>query len=145
MDHEFNYFNSPLLARTLQDIKEMSKQSSDNYGCYREPLLNIKLDHIVVDELHLLLRITDILTANLITEVIEWDMEENTENSQNKYTHLNKLVSCIRSTGVSFKIWTKKNVDGKKSNLPDWTSLMRNDKKNTSKQTSRENVRLSLA
>ena len=84
MDREFNYFNSPPLARILQDIKEMSKKSRDNYGCCREPLLNIELDHIVVDELHLLLRITDILTANLITEVIDWVIEETYKTAKKK-------------------------------------------------------------
>ena len=56
-----------------------------------EPLLNIDLDHIIVDELHLLLRITDILTSNLITEAIEWDVEENIENKNQQQTHLNML------------------------------------------------------
>ena len=129
MDHHFNDFNSPSLARTLQEVKEMSKKSRDNYGCCKEPLLNIELDHIVVDELHLLLRITDVLTANLITEVTEWDIQANLENKQNKDTHLNKVVSCIRSCGVSFSVWRKKNADGKENNVHDWTSLMGNDKK----------------
>ena len=122
MDHHFNDFNSHPLARTLQEVNEMSKKSKDNYGCCQEPLLNIELDH-------LLLRITDILTANLITEVIEWDIEEYLENKKNKDAHLNKLVSSIRSCGVSFSVWKKKNADGKESNVHDWTSLMGNDKK----------------
>ena len=37
----------------------MSKKSKDDYGCCKEPLLDIELDHVIVDELHLLLRITD--------------------------------------------------------------------------------------
>ena len=37
----------------------MSKKSKDDYGCGKETLLDIELDHIIVDELHLLLRITD--------------------------------------------------------------------------------------
>ena len=40
-------------------MKEMFKKSKDDYGCCKEPLLDIELDHIIVDELHLLLRITD--------------------------------------------------------------------------------------
>ena len=108
MDHHFNDFNSHPLARTLQEVKEMSKKSKDNYGCCQEPLLNIELDHIVVDELHLLLRITDILTANLITEVIEWDIEECLENKKNKDAHLNKLVSSIRSCGKRKMLTGKK-------------------------------------
>ncbi|CAH3031565.1 unnamed protein product [Pocillopora meandrina] len=57
------------LSRSLQEIKETSKKSKD--GCCKEPLLDIKLDHIIVDELHLLLRIVDLLTANSTTEIID--------------------------------------------------------------------------
>ena len=114
MDKHFNDFNSQPIARTLQEVKEMSKKSKDNYGCCREPLLNIELDHVVVDELHLLLRITDVLTANLITEVTDWDIEANLEEKQSKDAHLNKLVSCIRSCGVSFVVWKKKMRMGSK-------------------------------
>ena len=58
-DQHFSYFNSKPLSRSLQELKEMSKKSKDDYGCCKEPLLDIELDHIIVDELHLLLRITD--------------------------------------------------------------------------------------
>ena len=58
-DPHFSYFNSKPLSRSLQELKEMSKKSTDDYGCCKEPLLDIELDHIIVDELHLLLRITD--------------------------------------------------------------------------------------
>ena len=44
-------------------------------------------------------------------------------------THLNKLVSCIRSCGMPFAVLKNKNVDGKESNVHDWTSLMGNEKK----------------
>jgi hypothetical protein len=35
------------------------------------PLLNIDLDHVVMDELHLLLRVMDILIKNLIMDAVE--------------------------------------------------------------------------
>ena len=57
-------FNSEPLSRSLLEMKEMSQTSADNYGRCNVPLLGIELDHIIVDELHLLLRITDVLTAN---------------------------------------------------------------------------------
>ena len=58
-DQHVSYFNSKPLSRSLQELKEMSKKSTDDYGCCKEPLLDIELDHIIVDELHILLRITD--------------------------------------------------------------------------------------
>ena len=128
-DEHFTYFNSKPLSRSLQEMREMSKKSKDNYACCKEPFLHIELDHIIVDELHLLLRITDVLTSNLITEVIDWDIEESILNTSNKQAHLNKLINSIRSCGVSFNVWKKKNADGKESSVHDWTSLMGNDKK----------------
>ena len=43
-----------------------------------QPLLNIPLHHIVLDELHLL-RINDVLLANLIEDAMEWDDREDKE------------------------------------------------------------------
>ena len=40
----------------------MCIKSKDNYCCDRKSLLIIEIDHIVVDEPHLMLRVTDILT-----------------------------------------------------------------------------------
>lgn len=130
MDHDFKYFNMPPMARTLQEIRDLLQHSKDNYGCINEPLLNIEVDHIIVDELHLLLRVTDVLMANLITEVMEWDKEDEFDKKGGaENVHLEKLIDTIRSCGVSFEVWEKKNADGKGSGTYDWTSLMGNDKK----------------
>ena len=40
-------------------IKKQCKCSKSNFGCINPPLINICLDHVVADELHLLLRVTD--------------------------------------------------------------------------------------
>lgn len=42
---------------TLEEICEMSKQSIENYCCDKQPLLNIPLNNVVVDELPLMLRV----------------------------------------------------------------------------------------
>ena len=42
----------------------------------KEPLLNIDLYHVIVYELHLLLRVMDVMLDNIITEVIEWDKSD---------------------------------------------------------------------
>ena len=77
-------------------------------------MLNIELDHVIVDELHLLLRVTDVLMANLITEAMEWDKEEEFEKKgAAKNVHLEKLINTIRSCGVSFEVWEKKMPTGK--------------------------------
>lgn len=48
---------------------------SEDNSCDKKPLLNIELNHVVVDELHLMLRITGILTENIITECLNWDQD----------------------------------------------------------------------
>lgn len=44
-----------------------------NPGCQYQPSFKIAPDNIVIDELHLMLRITDRLEQGLILEVIDWD------------------------------------------------------------------------
>ena len=46
------------------------------FSCKQPPLLEIETDHIIPDELHLLLRITDVLTDNLITTAITHDKKD---------------------------------------------------------------------
>ena len=69
------------LNRTLQEIKELSS-SSNTFSCVKRPLFNIPLDHISLDELHLMRRITDRMTENLITEVMEKDCKEDFNKAQ---------------------------------------------------------------
>lgn len=42
-------------------------------GCQSQPLFNIPLSDVRLDELHLMLRVTDQLEKGLILEVIDWD------------------------------------------------------------------------
>ena len=72
-----DYDEDPI-RRTLQEIKQFaSKSKGENYCCVHQPLLNIPLDHIILDELHLMLRVTDVLISNLIEDVMQWDEKDN--------------------------------------------------------------------
>ena len=75
MTKELEFYNSPPMARSLAEILKFasSPKSAKRYSCVRDPLLNIELDHIIIDELHLMMRVTDRLTENLINEVLERD------------------------------------------------------------------------
>ena len=64
------------MKRTLQGMRDLAKKSKDDYCREHEPLLNIELDHVILDELYLLLRIVDVLLGNLLKEVREWDKKE---------------------------------------------------------------------
>lgn len=55
----------------------MKRQLGPNWpkdpGCEHQPLFKIPLKDIVIDELHLMLRVTDRLEKGIIFEVIDWD------------------------------------------------------------------------
>ena len=60
-------------ARSLTRMKTLVTKGycscAKHLGCVRQPLFDIPLDRIVPDELHLLLRIGDVLLRNLILQV----------------------------------------------------------------------------
>lgn len=70
----------------------------NDYSCCNEPLLNIELDHVVVDELHLMLRVTDVMTKNIVLEMLDWDKEDEFDRvrGEKKGVHLQKLIEVIR-------------------------------------------------
>ena len=73
MSKSEQHYESDPLRRTLQKIKEFaSKSKGENYCCVHDPLLNIPLDHIMLDELHLLLRISDILIDNIVPRLVSY-------------------------------------------------------------------------
>jgi len=90
----------------------------------------IELDKIIPDELHLMLRVTDILIGNLIEDALQWDEKDQFRNKgKSQGVHLKKLANTICSCGVSFSVWGKKhNADGRGSGTMDWTSLMGDDR-----------------
>ena len=55
-------------AHTLQGLKDaaIKKTAKAKMGSLFKPLLEIPLEHIILDELHLFLRIFDIFLRNLI-------------------------------------------------------------------------------
>ena len=68
------------LARTITSIKKCallsrSQPAAKRLGVKQSPLIDIPLNHVIVDELHLFLRITDILLRNVIQHVIEEDLK----------------------------------------------------------------------
>lgn len=79
--------------------------------------------------------ILDKLTNNLIDQAVEWDMKDNLNKPLSKRSdkHMIHLVDSIRSCGVCFQVWEKKNGDGRKSGQYDCTSLMGSAKKTLKK------------
>ena len=101
MSKDSGYYDVALLKRTIQEMFELStKKSAENYCCCHKPLL----DHIILDELHLMLRITDILTENLIEDAMQWNDKES--SSSTKKRSVEKIRACSKTDGGNKQLWS---------------------------------------
>ena len=109
-------------ARTLQSLKAAATKTTAKakMGSLFQPLLEIPLERIIIDELHLFLRIFDVPLRNLIYMVLKVDQDEGAQ------THTDSLKKAIKECGVSFSLY--ENKDGRDTTY-DWTSLVGRDKK----------------
>ncbi|CAB4016317.1 Hypothetical predicted protein [Paramuricea clavata] len=125
------FYNTGPLKRTLENIKKQCQCKSSNYGCINPALINIDLDHVLADELHLLLRVTDRMLQKVVDEILEKDAIEdfNKPKGQPKGVLLKKFVDDVNSPGVTFSVWYKKNADGFRSNFLEYTILVGAQKK----------------
>ncbi|CAB3986080.1 Hypothetical predicted protein [Paramuricea clavata] len=108
------------IRRTLDNIRECCLNQT--FSCEHPPLLNIPLENIVLDELHLMLRITEALDRDLAA-----NLEKAPHNRQP--IHLQNLIKAICSCGVSFSVWEKWDSDGQASGVHEFTSLIGTDRK----------------
>ena len=92
----------------------MCHKKTNNYGCIHPPLLHIDHEHVVVDELHLLMRRTDVLFRNVVEDAVRLDKKENFDKRSNsvKNRHRSELVHSIQSCGIHFRIWKGRKNDG---------------------------------
>ena len=133
------YFNTPPVARTMDELRTQNptqvkdntvtdgKTGKNKYGQKHEPLINVELDHIVIDELHMMLRITDILTNALVKNAMQKDKLEGHKKVLEAPNLLN-VIKAANACGVSFNVWEEKNADGAASGHYTFTSLMGTDK-----------------
>lgn len=117
-----NYYNVGVIRRTMDDLREggcpwpdevplemcnpdrdeaemereKRQQKNQCFGFARPPLVNISLDNVVADELHLMLRITDVLLRNLIDEARDMDELQGVTDPL-KGPVLSNLVATIKS------------------------------------------------
>ena len=92
----------------------MCHKKTNNYGCIHPPLLHIDQEHVVVDELHLLMRRTDVLFRNVVEDAVRLDKKEHFDKRSNsvKNRHRSELVHSIQSCGIHFQIWKWRKNDG---------------------------------
>lgn len=119
--HDWNYYHKDTLFRTVAEMKKLSESTKVQYGVKHTPLLNIELDHYIPDELHLLLRVMDVLLRNLIDDALSKDISAKIRGGATDNFEI--LVKAIKSCGVSFKHWRNKVGE------IEWTSLCGNDMK----------------
>lgn len=86
-----SYYESPEMKRKLGPNWHKSP------GCEHQPLFNISLQNIVIDELHLMLRITDRLEQGIVLEVLDWD--EVIYTIQLNFTISNSQRKTVRNSG----------------------------------------------
>ncbi len=92
-------------ARTVDTISQCLQQlptSKLKFGCVCPPLLNVAISNIVVDELHLMLRVTDVLIRNLIWAMLHLDTKEQHQGKEAQF--VDRLLSKIRSCGITFRV-----------------------------------------
>ena len=129
----WDLYSTDEMKRTYKNLCEDALQSR-NGVTKGIPLFKFDSDSVVVDELHLMLRISDVLLRNLILESKDQDAELHF-NSTAKDQHLigpnlKCLCSSIRACGVTFNIWEAKDpvTHGGTGKL-EWTSLQGPDMK----------------
>ena len=118
-------------ASSLSTWREKShfanKPCHQHLGSIHPPLLNIELTKVVVDELHLLLRVMDVLIWNLISLAASRDHKEQCQGETSN--HIRQLEQAVQSCKVTFTIWQC--VDGDSRLQPgkyDCTSLNGTDR-----------------
>ena len=99
-------------ARSLSTLREKSqfanKPCHQHLGNIHPPLLNIELTKVVVDKLHLLLRVMDVLIRNLISLAVSRDHEEQRQGETSN--HIRQLEQAVQSCKVTFTIWQRVEV-----------------------------------
>lgn len=65
--HPYDYYNSTDIFRTVNEIEKLvSSSTKEKFGVVHYPQLKIEPDHYISDELHMMMRITDVLIRSLI-------------------------------------------------------------------------------
>ena len=107
-------------------VRTLAQLGDGPYKCkIHLPLLHISLDHVVSDELHLFLRVSDILTRNIVLELQQRGVLDigSAKAGSGKGQHMLKLISAMKDIEISFDIWASR----KSGQDLDFTSLMGTD------------------
>ena len=125
---EWSFLNEESGARTVDDIISCHrKPKSQKFGCIHPPLFpNIAIDHIILDILHLYLRITDVLFNLIILDIRRYDaVVKISDSGQPKQKYLDQLEFFINnSCKIPFHFFVNK-----ESKDLNWRDLMGPEKR----------------
>lgn len=132
MSFPIDHYTKEETKRSLATIEKCALLSPSSplhkrLGVQNKPIFAIEPDSVVIDELHLFMRIFDILIRNLIYELINRD--RHSRRSPTDTPFIKKLEATISESGVTFRVWEKRDASGKPSGIYDWTSLKGSDMK----------------
>ena len=98
MDLQWSVTDESLGARTVEDIvrrSKLGKRNKERLNCYREPMFDfVPMHHVIIDALHLFLRISDVLINLLIRDIRILDGIKKS-NDHTKAVNLNRYVSFL--------------------------------------------------
>ena len=125
-DMKFDQYNGENM-RTLHEMKECVKQKGidKKKGCIDLPLIDIEPKNCVPDELHLFLKITDIIFNSLFEELVKLDHK----SKVHKTDHVQRAVRNVRRLEISINVWMSEGTPGKHSRSAlEMTPLDRNER-----------------
>jgi len=101
------------IQRTLEDCHKQcsNKTTEKRKGCVNEPLLSIPFDHVIVDTLHLFLRIMGLLFRQIIELVLNNGKKEVLETELERINVPFKFYEVQSEQGTTETKWTR--LDGK--------------------------------
>ena len=117
---------------TLKEISERSTTSKDNHCCDNPPLFNIPQDNkIVVDELHLMLRVTDFdwKFGQWIFRLRPWRRLRQKKGGGKQRGHTSKTLFRWSDLVAFLLMCGNKEMLMGKPVANNWTSLLGSDKK----------------
>lgn len=87
MNQEWSITDTTKGARSIEEIASLASKKQDKFNCSREPLFPfIPIHRVIIDTLHLFLRISDMLINLLIRDLRTADAIIRTRSNDDKYT-----------------------------------------------------------
>lgn len=102
----WDFYHSQENFRTMNEIKQYAKGTKPLYGVKNSPLIDIEPDKYIPDELHLLMRVMNVLLRNVVSDAKSKDDYGKVTGQSTDNVSL--LVNAVQSCGVSFKTWPSK-------------------------------------